>query len=163
MKLRIAFALTFLLIPTVMFAQKNTYVGYVHKGVIYGESLPNGVKDLGGGLLSDDSYGISRFTKGDKYMLWLEKITDRNKKGVPTWQVKDVLTFEKLKKNHVFMFSYSSPCALKGKFDLDLVVEAELQPKSKTYKVLDAWKANLKKEKFERVSIKYIKCAYVAS
>ena len=43
-------------------------------------------------------------------MLWLEKITDRDSKGVPSWEVKDVLSFDNLKKNQSFMFSYSSTC-----------------------------------------------------
>jgi hypothetical protein len=60
--------------------KKSEFVGYRHRGVLYGETLPNGVKDLGGGLLSNDSYGVSRFQKGKKFMLWLEKITDRDRK-----------------------------------------------------------------------------------
>jgi hypothetical protein len=149
-------------LPTLAIAKKSEYIGYKHKGVKYGETLPNGVKDLGGGLLSNENYGVSRFTKDKKYMLWLEKITDRNAKGVPNWEVKDVLSFNKLEKNHSFLFSYSSSCLQNGKENLDLIVMTKLLPKNKTYKILKAWKANVKKEKFEKISTKGIKCQYVA-
>ena len=125
------------------------YVGYRHKGVTRGEKLPNGAKDLGGGLLSDEDYGVTRFVKGKKYMLWLEKIVERNRDGVLHWEVKDVLTFDNLKKNQRFLYSYSSSCTENRAENLDLIVLAELAPKAKNYKVLKAWRANVENEKFE--------------
>ena len=148
-------------VPTYSFSQKINYKGYKHKGVIFGETLPNGVKDLGGGLLSDEDYGVSRFSKGKKYMLWLEKISARDAKGVPNWEVLDVLTFGALKKNQRFLISYSSGCQQNGRDNLDLVVLAEFLPKRKSYKVARAWKANIKKGKFEKVSTKTITCKYI--
>lgn len=143
-------------------APKINYIGYKHKGVVFGETLPNGVKDLGGGLLSNENYGVSRFSKGKNFMLWLEKITTRDSKGVPSWEVKDVLIFDQPKKNQEFLFSYSSGCTQNGKSNLDLVVMAEFAPKGKTYKIKKAWAANIKREKFEKISTKNIKCEYVA-
>ncbi len=139
------------------------FVGYRHKGVVFGQTLPNGVKDLGGGLLPDENYGVTRFSKGKKYMLWLEKIVERNAKGEPSWEVKDVLMFPNLKKNQEFLFSYSSTCKRNGRENLDLVVMAELAPKTKNYKVLKAWRANAKKERFEQTSSKGIVCQYKES
>jgi len=143
-------------------ASGREFIGYRHKGVVYGQTLPNGVKDLGGGLLSDENYGVTRFSKDKKYMLWLEKIVERNAKGEPSWEVKDVLTFPNLKKNQEFLFSYSSTCKQNGRENLDLIVLAELAPKTKTYKVLDAWRANVKRGKFEKASLKGIICQYAA-
>lgn len=134
------------------------FVGYRHEGVKRGERLPNGARDLGGGLLSDEDYGVTRFRKGKNYMLWLERIVERNEAGVPSWEVLDVLSFGKLKKNQTFLFSYSSPCRENERENLDLIVLAEFAPKSKTYKVLKAWQANIEKEEFESVSIKGIVC-----
>ncbi|MBA2494006.1 MAG: hypothetical protein H0V31_04845 [Acidobacteria bacterium] len=162
MKTKIILILLLLALPTLAITKKSEYIGYKHKGIKYGETLPNGVKDLGGGLLSNENYGVSRFTKGKKYMLWLEKITARDAKGVPSWEVRDVLSFDKLKKNQEFLFSYSSSCLQNGKGNLDMIVMTELLPKNKTYKVLKAWKANIKREKFDKISIKGIKCEYVA-
>jgi hypothetical protein len=48
-----------------------------------------------------------------------------------------------------------------GKENLDLVVMAELLPSKKTYKVIRAWRANVKKERFEKISDKGIVCQYV--
>ena len=162
MKIKIVIALLIFVFPALALVPKTNYVGYKHKGILYGETLPNGVKDLGGGLLSDENYGVSRFSKGKDFMLWLEKIVERDRKGVPSWEVKDVLTFDMPEKNQEFLFSYSSSCKQNGKPNLDLVVMARLDQKSKTYKVKKAWTANIKREKFEKISTKNIKCEFVA-
>lgn len=159
--LRLFLFLILIALPVVAAPQKKEeFIGYKHRGVLYGQSLPNGAKDLGGGLLSNGDYGVTRFSKGKKYMLWLEKITHRDVKGVPGWEVKDVLVFDELKKNREFLFSYSSGCSRYGKEDLDLIVMAEFNFQKKSYKVLKAWRANVKKEKFEKVSDKGIVCQY---
>lgn len=154
------FLLLFLLFGAA-FGQTENYAGYTHKGVVYGETLPNGAKDLGGGLLTDEDYGVSRFSRGKTSMLWLEKIISRDEEGVPFWEVKDVLSFYKLKKNQEFLFSYSSPCAENERENIDMVVMAQFSPKSKTYKVLKAWQVNFETEKFEERSTEQIKCEYI--
>jgi hypothetical protein len=78
MKLRLFFILIFIAFTLNVSAQKKEFVGYKHKGVVVGETLPNGAKDLGGGLLSNENFGVSRFSKGKKHYLWLEKITGRD-------------------------------------------------------------------------------------
>lgn len=161
MKSKIYIFLTLALFPIAAAPQTKNYVGYKHKGVVFGATLPNGAMDLGGGLLSNENYGVSRFSKGKRFMLWLEKITALDEKGIPSWQVKDVLSFGKLKKNQEFLFSYSSICTQNGKGKLDLIVQAEYAPKTKTYKAINAWRANTKRERFEKISTKGIKCAYV--
>ncbi|HLM60741.1 MAG TPA: hypothetical protein VK308_08055 [Pyrinomonadaceae bacterium] len=140
------------------FDEARQFVGYRHEGVKRGERLPNGAKDLGGGLLSDEDYGVTRFKKGKNYMLWLERIVERSEAGVPSWEVRDVLSFGKIKKNQTFLFSYSSPCLENERENLDLIVLAEFAPKTKTYKVLEAWQANIGREAFEPVSIEKIVC-----
>lgn len=142
------------------FPPKNEFIGYRHQGVTYGETLPNGAKDLGGGLLSDENYGVTRFSRGETFMLWFEKIVERNSKGVPHWEVKDFLNFKNLPKNQEFLFSYSSTCTQNNRKSLDLIVMAELNPQAKKYKVLKAWQANIKREKFEEISTKGISCGY---
>ena len=161
MKLKLLFLIVLVAAPLTLTAQKNKFVGYRHKGVVYGATLPNGAKDLGGGLLTDENYGVTRFSKGKKFMLWLEKLTSRDKDGVPNWEVRDVLPFDKLKKNQEFLFSYSSQCRQNEKQNLDLIVLAQTVPKSKNYKIVRAWKANTRREKFEKISTKNIKCTVV--
>lgn len=161
MKVKFFVFVLLIALPTFAVTKDSQYIGFKHKGVVYGETLQNGVKVLGGGLMSKDNYGVTRFSKGKKFMLWLEKITGRDSKGVPSWEVKDVLSFDKLNKNQSFMFSYSSDCKLNGKENLDIIVMTELAPRTKTYKVLKAWKADLKKEKFEKISTNGISCEYV--
>ncbi len=158
MKFGLFLLLTFIFVTLNISAQKREFIGYKHTGVVVGETLPNGAKDLGGGLLSNENFGVSRFSKGKKLYLWLEKITGRNTEGVPNWIVKDVLEFDALKKNQSFLFSYSSTCTTNGKENLDTIVLAEHQPKTKKLKILKAWKANISKEKFEKLSTKGIQC-----
>jgi hypothetical protein len=158
MKFSLILLLTLIALSLNISAQKQEFIGYKHKGVVYNKTLPNGAKDLGGGLLSNENYGVSRFLKGKKEYLWLEKITERDTEGVPNWIVKDVLEFDVLKKNQEFLFSYSSSCTIGGKENLDTVVLAEQNAKTKKYKILKAWKANIKNEKFEKLSVKGIQC-----
>lgn len=161
MKIKSLIAILLLASIATAFSQKKNYICYRHKGVINGQILNNGVKSLGGGLTSDENYGVSRYSIGKKYMLWLEEVVSRDAKGVPTWVVKNVLTFDNLKKNEELFFSYTSPCTQNGKSNLDLIVKAEFLPKTRTYKVRDAWRANVKGEKFEKISTKGIKCEYI--
>jgi len=163
MKLKVILTIAFLVFPVFANPQKTKkYIGYKHKGVVVNKTLPNGVKHLGGGLLSNDKYGVSRYEKDGKLMLWLEKVTSRNSEGVPNWIVKDVLSIGTLKKSEELLFSYSSTCTQNDKVNLELIVKAELLPNKKGYKVLQAWKANVKNEKFETAQIKGIKCEYAA-
>jgi len=163
MKLKLLFSIVLIAVAAANFAaQKREFVGYEYKGVVYGATLPNGAKDLGGGLLSDENYGVSRFSRGKNFMLWLEKINSRDADGIPSWAVKDVLIFSKPKKNREFLFSHSSGCRQMGEENLDLIVMAEFLPKTKTYKVINAWRANIAGEKFEKTSKKGIVCQYDA-
>ena len=141
--------------------EARQFIGYRHKGVRRGEKLANGARDLSGGLLSDEDYGVSRFSKGEKFMLWLEKIVDRDDNGVPDWEVKDALVFDKLKSNQKFLFSYSSPCRENRAENLDLIVMVEENRKRKNYKILKAWRADVETERFEEVSIDSIVCPYI--
>ena len=161
MKIKSFIAILLLASTVTAFSQKTNYIGYRHKGVVNGQTLDNGVKSLGGGLTSDENYGVSRYSIGKKYMLWLEEVVSRDAKGVPTWIVKNVLTFDNVRKNEEFLFSYSSPCTQNGKSNLDLIVKTEFSPKTKIYKVQDAWRVNIKRNKFEKISTKGIKCEYI--
>lgn len=163
MKLKLLFLIVLIVTPLNIWAQKNKLVGYRHKGVVYGALLPNGAKDLGGGLLSDEGYGVTRFLKDGALMLWLEKLASRDKEGVPSWEVRDVLVIGKLKKNQEILLSYSSGCLQKGRENLDLIVLAQIVPKSKIYKVLRSWNANTMRERFDKTSIKKIKCTVTES
>lgn len=159
MKSKITFIFLFLLILNATdSAFGNDLIGYRHEGVRFGEKLPNGAQDQGGSLLSDERYGVTRFKKDKKYMLWFEKIISRNKAGVPRWEVRDVLKFEKLSRNQEFFYSYYSPCVMNGEYNPDLIVMAQTSPRSKRKTVLKAWIADVSTEKFRAVSIKKVSC-----
>jgi hypothetical protein len=153
--------------PALVFCQVNEkirYIGLKYEGVLLNEVLPNGIKSLGGGLITDTKdrieFGISRFSKGKKQMLWLDKLLGRNERGIPTWEVQDVLFFSKLKSNQTLHFAAASACLRNGKPDNQLIVLADLKKKPKTYNVRKAWRVNLTKEIFESIATKGIKCEY---
>ena len=139
-------------------AQEASYVGYKYTGVKYNHKLPNGVRDLGGNLLDNENYGISRVKKGKTEMLWLARITGRNSAGVPRWLVKDVLVLPTLKANQEILQGFESPCVINKNEDLGLVVLADYVPKNKTYKVNQAWRADSKTNKFQKIPTKGIVC-----
>lgn len=136
----------------------SQYIGYRHKGALYGERLPNGVRYWGGRLISDENYGVTRFTKGGTYMLWLEKIIYRDDEGTPHWQVLDVLVFERLLPNQEFLYSYNSPCTIGGRADPDLIVMVELGNRRNRHRVLKACRADTVRGRFESVSTQSVKC-----
>jgi hypothetical protein len=158
MKIKLILFLLLFAVPVLAVSQKSIYIGYRHKGVVYGQTLSNGVRDLGGGLLTNENFGVTRYAKNGNQMLWLERILERDAKGVPTWQVRDVLMLGKMNKNQEILFSYSSTCTRNGAENLDLIVMAEKSADKKTYKILQAWEADIKSEKFKKASAKGIKC-----
>jgi hypothetical protein len=159
MKIFASIALLILLFTNAAFAQKNSkYIGYRHKGVTFGKKLSNGVRSVSGGLTSNGRFGVSRYTKGKTYMLWLEEIISRDRDGVPVWVVRNVLTFDNLKPNEEFHFSYNSPCTLNGRENVDLIVKTEFIPQKNSYKVLEAWRANTKTMQFEKIDTAGIRC-----
>ncbi|MEZ5426628.1 MAG: hypothetical protein R2747_10210 [Pyrinomonadaceae bacterium] len=165
MKFRLIALLVVLSIPALAVAQKhaakkkgNGYIGYQYTGVTYNQKLPNGVRDLGGSLLENENYGVSRMKKGKTEMLWLTRITGRNWSGLPNWQVKDVIYLPQLKENQEILQGMTFPCTINKKEDLNLIVLAELLPEKNSYSIQKAWRADTRTKKFEAVSTRGISC-----
>lgn len=150
--------ISFLVIPLAVSAQKNKYIGYEYTGVVYQEKLPNGVKDLGGNLLANEDYAVSRMKKGKSEMVWLIKIIDRNADGVPNWKVKNVLTLPKIGKDQQVLRGYNSPCKVGANADTNLIVLADYSAKDKVFTPDKAWRINIRKNSFEEVSTAKISC-----
>ncbi len=158
MKSKALLILTVFLLALSAAAQKPSLVGYRHKGVVYGERLPNGARDLGGSLLEDDDYGVTRYEMNGRYYLWLEKIFDRDREGVPSWIVRDVLAIGRLRKNQEVLFGLGSTCTRNRRADQSLIVLAERSKNRKSYKISNVWRANTEREKFEKASVKGVRC-----
>lgn len=147
---------------------KSQYVGYKYKGVNPDTVLPNGVKHLGGGLISDFNvepvYGISNVTRGRTQMLWLEISTGSDAGGITGWQVKDVLTLPAMSKNQSFHYPTDPAvsCQRNKQEAGNLIVFGEILSKQGRFNVRRAWLANTKNEKFEEVPAKGIQCEYSA-
>lgn len=142
------------------------YIGYKYKGINPGNTLPNGVKHLGGGLIGDINadpvHGISQVSKGKIKMLWLEVSTGQDSGGVTGWKVKDVLSFYNQRTNdHILI--YGDPaieCKRDGKPVEDLVGIGRIVRQLGVYRPSSLWVANLKNLKFEPISATGIKCQY---
>lgn len=158
MKSKTLLILTVLTLALAAAAQKPSLVGYRHKGVVYGERLPNGARDLGGSLLEDDEYGVTRYELNGRHYLWLEKIVDRDGEGVPSWIVRDVLALGRLRKNQEILFGLGSICTRNRRADQSLIVLAERSKNRKSYKISNVWRASAEREKFEKASVKGVRC-----
>lgn len=158
MKFKFFAFLVFLTIPLAVSAQKNKYIGYEYTGVVYQETLPNGVKDLGGNLLTNEDYAVSRMKKGRTEMIWLIKITGRNDDGVPNWKVRNVLVLPTLKKDQQILRGYNSPCKVGGNSESNLIVLADYSAKNKVYVPNKAWRVNIRKNAFEEISTAKVSC-----
>lgn len=145
-------------------AQKSKWIGYKFEPVNNGKALPNGWTDIGGAIISnievDPLLAIGRLRKGANEMLWFERSTGQDSNGVTGWEVRDVLEFPNMKKNQDLLYGGAGECYRNKKLDASLVVYADFLARSKSYKVLKAWRANQKTQKFEPILIKGVKCVY---
>ena len=146
-------------------AQGREYIGYKYKGVAPETVLPNGVKHLGGGLISDPNkepvYGISSVVKGAKKMVWLEISTGSDRTGITGWQVKDVLVFSKRDRRYLmFGLDPSVQCRRKGKYLEKLVAIGHILPKKGVFRPDLAWVADIAKQKFVEVPVRSLQCEY---
>ena len=151
------------------FAQGQTaasYIGYEYKGVVPDSVMPNGVKHLGGALISDINkdpvYGIAQVSKGRTQMLWLEASTGQNEKGVTGWRVLDVISFPKLASpQHVMMpLDPAVACTRNGKTVPYLVALGRIDTRRAVFTVQRAWIADIDKKKFTPASIRGLRCTY---
>ena len=148
-----------------LFGQNSEYIGYKHKPVLIEHRLPNGVRDIGGAMVMDENevtkYGVGRFSKGRTQMLWLEMVTAEDAQGPTEWEVKDVLTFPAFARNQELFFAAGNgACTINKKEDPVLVVLGQLISRPKGYKVLRAWRIDLRAEKFTSIPVTGIKCIY---
>ena len=151
--------LTIIVLTAAVSAQKNEYVGYRYKPVLVDQMLPNGIKDLGGAIISDPKinpmWGIARVSKGGTQMLWLEKAIEQDDSGVQRWEVLDVLTFANYPKTRELLFG-TGECSRNAKEDNRLVVQASVRRGN--YVVEKAWIADTGSQRFVPIAVKGIRC-----
>lgn len=170
MKTTILLLITLFIVPASLRAQhqavesdNSAFIGYKYKGLLVDETLPNGWKDQGGALITNadsaQTYAVSNWRKGTGQMLWLKLALSQDQTGITEWEVKDALVFPNLPKNQSLDWA-GIACHRKKQTESMLIVLTKFAPRSKTYQVLRAWDANPRTEKFEKISIKGIECAY---
>jgi hypothetical protein len=156
----------FLLILLSAAAASAQYVGYEYKGVTPETVLPNGVKHLGGSLISDvnadPTYGISQVSKGKTEMLWLEVSTGQNETGITGWRVLDVVSFPALTgSQHIHMHHDPAvECSRGGKVVGDLVAVGTIERRRGTFTPRRAWTADIAKKKFVPSATAGLRCIY---
>jgi hypothetical protein len=123
--------------------------------------MPRGLKQEGGGLISDPyrdktQFGIAHVTRGKQNFLWFELGTHHNAAGQAFWEVLDVVTLPVLKRNHMVMYTL---CLLNDKPDSEIAAIIEpVKPGSYETRTLRAWRANRQTRKFEEIAVKGVKC-----
>jgi hypothetical protein len=167
MRKALATILTLLILGA--FGQGQTaasYIGYEYKGVVPDTVMPNGVKHLGGALISDINkdpvHGIAQVSKGRTQMLWLEVSTGQNEKGVTGWRVLDVISFPKTAGSQHAMLPLDPAveCTRNGKTVPNLVAIGRIDTRRASYTVQRAWIADIDKKKFTPASIRGLRCIY---
>jgi hypothetical protein len=147
-------------------AKRSEYIGYEYKGVRPSETLPNGVKHFGGGLIgkidAEPVHGISEVSRGRTKMLWLEVSTGQDTGGVTGWRVKDVLAFPALAKTDYVFFAGDPAilCRRRGSEIVNLVGVGRILRRQGIFRPSKLWVANISSEKFERISLAGVKCEY---
>jgi hypothetical protein len=142
------------------------YIGYEYKGVNPETLLPNGVRHLGGALISDINkdpvYGISQVSNDKSRMLWLEVSTGQNESGVTGWRVLDVLSFSSLAETQHLLFAFDPAIeCLRGSKSVDgLVASGTISRRLGIYKPQQAWIADVKNSKFKTTPTRGISCTY---
>lgn len=126
----------------------------------YGPTQPPGIKYVGGALISEledqKEYGISQVHKGRVKVLWFERMTHRDERGVPYWELMDVLVVPPHTRKQVVVYA---TCLMENRADKEIVAIADYQPGEQYFtRVRKAWRANRQTEKFEVIPTKGIKC-----
>lgn len=129
-------------------------------GLRHGPKLPPGLKSIGGSVVSavDDEkeYAMSEIQRARTRMLWFDRLTHRDEKGVAYWEVKDVLLLPAIPKNQILVYAM---CLLNDQPDGEIAAIADHQPTEQYFtRVRKAWRANRTTEKFEPMPVKGIKC-----
>lgn len=132
------------------------YVGLKH-----GPNLPRGLKDHGGGLITDPykdttQFGLAHVTRGTTNMVWFELMTHHDAEGKAYWEVLDAVTTPPLRRNQLLMLTL---CNLNDKFDPEIA--AVVQPVGRgSYetRVLKAWRANRQTRKLEVIPVRGVRC-----
>jgi hypothetical protein len=139
--------------------EPNSVSRYI--GLRHGPQLPVGLKEVGGGLITDPykdktQFGLAHITKGKTNMLWFELGTHHDAEGHAYWEVLDVVTLPPMSRNQYFFYTL---CNYNNQ--PDPTIAAIVQPlKRGSYetRTLRAWRANLQTRKLMEIPIKGVKC-----
>jgi hypothetical protein len=132
-------------------------------GLRHGPSLPPGLKEVGGGLISEtndaEEYSVGEVHKGKVKMLWFERLTHRDASGKAYWEVKDVLARPMIRRGQLLVYT---TCFSNNNLDREIIAIADYQPDEEFLtRIRRAWRASRKTGKFEELPVKGIKCENV--
>ena len=137
-------------------AADGSYIGLRH-----GRNLPAGLKDEGGGLITDPykdkvQYGISHVVRGRTNMLWFELGTHHDAEGQAFWEVLDVVTLPTLKRGQLVMFTL---CQFNHQPDSEIAAVVQpLRGRNYETRTIRAWRANRQTRKFKAIPTRGVKC-----
>jgi hypothetical protein len=106
-------------------------------------------QDLSMLIQNKDGYGLSLVSDRAGKMLWLNKITQYDTDGNPSWEVKDVLGLSNLGAGLILI---PDGCLLNG------VPDSEILAAARNGVVILAWRANTSLDRFEVIATDGIRC-----
>jgi|ERR1044072_9115987 hypothetical protein len=130
-------------------------------GLRYGPDLPQGFVEISGAAvdeLNGIEYAVAHIAKGNEEMLWFEKLTHRNARGMACWEVLDVRPLPRMKANQLLLFGILG-CEYNKKYDSEIVAIVD-EEKTGLYltRIRYAWRGNRRTGKLEKISTRKIRC-----
>lgn len=120
------------------------YIGATHPPL--SDGLSEGFSML---MQGAEGYALRMVMLGPDKMLWLDKISQYDSDGNPSWEVKDVLDLSRVEPGLIL---FPDGCALNG------VADPQIISASRNGVVQLAWRANTTLEKFEVIPTDGIEC-----
>lgn len=142
----------------------ESYIGfqYATKEELKGLEFVGGSIIFGGGAVKNMQGGYTQVRQGDKNMLWLMGQQKQTDKGLPVWQVLDVLSFSEYDQqlnNKAYFLGWGGRCKAESRsFREDVIAIFVLENKLALKDIKKAWKINRKTGKFEPHSNQNIIC-----
>ena len=143
--------------PLIAQTASQEFIGLQYRNV------PSGLENLGGWMLNSTSpeYAVARVRQGDREMLWLEVLIERNAEGYPLFEVLDVLELPTLADDETLghrIFSCTQ-AEKDDEYNAQLIAIVLYEPEQEYLtQVRRAWRANWQTGQFEEVEAEGIVC-----
>lgn len=151
------FVLTLLFSPMTLASSESEFffVGLKHTQ----REPPEGCKSAGGGIFGDKlDLAVLHFNCQEKYFIVFDRLTHKDDKGTPHWEVVDFAILPKLRKGE--SINDTDCTSHLGGYTLAIANWRATNEKTYAYRISYAIRLNMASSKFEALNPKQVKCEY---